>query len=263
MGGLGNQFFQIATAYAYAKKEKAILQIKHITQNGNRPVYWDTLLTKIKPYLVDSLPSTLEHWYEPMATQYAEIGPLTSQGKYLNGYLQSSKYFVNDAIKQEIKDLFQPDASLLLAVQQKYQHLMENKDRVVIVHARRTDYLKAADCHGPLDGSYYKKALDSIIKTIPNPIFLLSSDDNSFWQEIKDDISAVYQQEHLILERETDINTFVLLQQFNNVIMSNSTFIWWTTWMADAKNVIAPAKWFGPTGPSFYEDIYEAHWVRI
>jgi hypothetical protein len=263
MGGLGNQLFQIATAYAYAKKEKATLQIKHIMQNGNRPVYWETLLTTIKPYLVSSISSTLEQWHEPMATQYAEIGPLSSNGKYLNGYLQSSKYFYNDTIKQEIRALFRPDTSLLLAVQQKYQHLMENKDRVVIVHARRTDYLKAAACHGPLDGSYYNKALDSIMKIIPHPIFLLSSDDNTFWQEIKEDISVVYQHEHVILEGETDIHTFALLQQFQNVIMSNSTFIWWTTWLAGATTVIAPAKWFGPTGPSSYEDIYEAHWARI
>jgi len=52
MGGLGNQLFQIASAYAYAKKENGILQIIKITENGNRPVYWNTLLKKVESYLV-------------------------------------------------------------------------------------------------------------------------------------------------------------------------------------------------------------------
>jgi len=45
--------------------------------------------------------------------------------------------------------------------------------------------------------------------------------------------------------------------------MSNSTFIWWTTWLANAQQVIAPSKWFGPTGLKHYEDIYEPHWLRM
>ena len=67
---------------------------------------------------------------------------------------------------------------------------------------------------------------------------------------------------HMILE-ESDINTFALLQQFKHFIMSNSTFIWWCVYLADAKNVIVPAKWFGPAGPQLYEDIYEPNWVRM
>ena len=62
---------------------------------------------------------------------------------------------------------------------------------------------------------------------------------------------------------DTDINTFIILQQFNNFIMSNSTFIWWVVWLADAKNVIVPSKWFGPDGPSKYNDIYEDNWTKI
>ena len=33
MGGLGNQLFQIATAYAYASKTGGVLQIPHILDN--------------------------------------------------------------------------------------------------------------------------------------------------------------------------------------------------------------------------------------
>ena len=114
MGGLGNQLFQIAAAYAYARKNSGSLQIIHKLDNGNRPVYWETLLQKVKPYLVSSIPSTLEQWSEKLPTMYADMGPLLPQGKYLNGYLQTSKYFYNDTIHHTIRSLRNPNRDMLI-----------------------------------------------------------------------------------------------------------------------------------------------------
>ena len=253
MGGLGNQLFQIAAAYAYAKKQNGILQIVKKLDNGNRPVYWDSVLKKIEPYLVNILPD-LEHWSEKDATVYTEIGPLLSPGKYLHGYLQSSKYF-NDC--SEIKELFTDDTRTD-QMKTKYKFLCDNKERVIVVHARRTDYITFKEVHGPLDVCYYKKALDQMLPKIDNPILVLTSDDNSFWDEIPD-----IKKYNCVIIHDTDINTFYLLQQFNNFIMANSSFIWWVVWLSNAKNVIAPSKWFGPQGPHNYEDIYEPNWIRI
>lgn len=262
MGGLGNQMFQIASAYAYARKEGGTLQIIHKLDNGNRPVYWETLLQKVKPYLVTSIPSTLEQWSEKLPTMYEDIGPLPSQGKYLNGFLQSSKYFYDDTIKQEIKELCTPHDSCVEEVKSRYAYLLENKERVVVMHARRTDYITSAYIHGPLTGAYYREAVRRMMQRIENPIFLLCSDDQSFWNEIRNDIAPVFEKEHIMLE-DSDIHTFVLLQQFQNFIMANSTFMWWCVWLSDAKNVLAPSKWFGPYGPAPYDDIFEENWERI
>jgi hypothetical protein len=263
MGGLGNQLFQIATAYAYARKESGQLCVYKKKDNGNRPVYWDTILKKIQPFLVENIPTTLEPWYEINPTTFSEIGQLTNHGKYLNGYLQSSKYFYNDTIKQEIKELFKSDPLLIKMIREKYDIICESAERVIVVHARRTDYNIHSNFHGPLTGRYYKDALQMLLPKIENPIFLLTSDDNNFWSEIKSDIEPIFDHQYLILDDETDINTFILLQQFQNFIMSNSTFIWWAVWLSNYKNVIVPAKWFGPEGPQQYEDIYENNWERI
>jgi len=263
MGGLGNQLFQIAAAYAYARQMNGQLQIIHKRDNGNRPVYWDTVLHRIQPYLVEAIPSWLTVWNEPQATEYREIGPLPANGMYLTGYLQSSKYYPTTMIKDEIKRLFRPTTELIASVNDKYAYLIHNKERVVVIHARRTDYITFRDFHGPLEGSYYKEAVKRIISRVEQPIFVLCGDDVSFWNDIRNDIPAVFENDHVILENETDIRTFTLLQQFHHFIMSNSTFIWWCVWLADAKNTIVPAKWFGPTGPKEYEDIYEDGWERI
>ena len=261
-GGLGNQLFEIAAAYAYAKKEKGDLQILHIHECGNRPVYWESLLQKVKPYLVSSLP-TLEQWHQGPATIYKSIDPLPPSGIYLNGHLQTSKYFYDEDTKNDIRELFRPSSALEEEVKAKYKYLWENKDRVVVVHARRTDYLKnqiMIDTHGPLSSAYYKEAIQRMKEKVADPIWVLTSDDNRFWIEIESDLGV---HAPIILMNESDIHSFVLLQQFNHYIMSNSTFIWWCVWMANAKHVIAPSKWFGPLGPYPYEDIYELHWIRI
>jgi len=262
MGGLGNQLFQIAAAYAYARKMGGMLQIVHKLDNGNRPVYWETLLQKVKPYLVRSIPSTLEKWTEKWCNMYADMGSLSSQGKYLNGYLQTSKYFYDDTIKQEIKELYTPHNSYFEESKSRYAYLLDQKDRVVVMHARRTDYLKAAAIHGPLTGAYYCEAVRRIMERVKNPIFLLCSDDQTFWNEIREDIAPVFKHEHIVLE-DDDIRTFVLLQQFHHFIMANSTFIWWCVWLSDAKNVMVPSKWYGPEGPTQYDDIFETNWERI
>jgi len=264
MGGLGNQLFQIASAYAYAKRENGRLQIIKKTDNGNRQVYWDSFLKSVQPYLVHSLPPRIEQWRgEYESTKYVEIPPLPKNGIYLNGYLQSSKYFYNPQIKQEIKELFRQDPSILNQLKVKYQYLFENLSRVVVVHCRRTDYITAYECHGPLTGQYYTQAVEKLLSNVENPIFLLCGDDNRFWSEISDSISEVYKREYITLNNESDIDTLVLLQQFKHCIMSNSTFIWWAVWLGNFTNVIAPSKWFGPTGPKQWEDIYEPSWIRI
>jgi len=259
MGGLGNQLFQLAAAYAYAKKEGGKLCIRHITENGDRPVYWDTLLHRIQPYLVASLPH-LPIWQESLPTMYQEIGPLFPSGLQLHGYLQTSKYWKER--KEEIHALFSADDTLVSSLSPTYQYLLDNKDRVVVVHARRTDYLKTpghVQFHGPLTGDYYRRAISRI--QVTNPIWVLTSDDNRFWTEIESDLVGIHTP--ILLMESSDIRAFALLQQFQHFILSNSTFIWWCAWLSGATDVIVPSQWFGPTGPHPFDDIYEDHWVKI
>lgn len=264
LGGLGNQLFQIASAYSYARKNNGNLVIPYIKKSGNRQVYWDTLLKNLEKYLVNNFnTSGMDRFEEDCPTEYKDIGTLSIKGKFLNGYFQTSKYFYNDEIKDEIKSLFRPDSSFFDSIRDKYSDILDEKviDRVIVIHSRRTDYLKFPEYHNPLDGDYYKRAVQSILEKVENPIFLLCGDDNSFWRQIQNDIPQVFQNHHIILN-ENDILTFTLLQQFKNFIISNSTFIWWCVWLSkDTKNVIAPSRWFGPKGPKRYSDIYEPSWI--
>lgn len=264
MGGMGNQMFQVAAAYAYAKRENGTLQIRYMDRhekNDGRDIFWDSVLIRARSCLVTRLPP-LPIWKEISPITYTVIPPLTDDGVYLSGYLQSSKYFGDEESKKAVKELLCADDEQKHDICVKYKPFVDQKHRVVVMHARRTDFLQHAAVHAPLMGEYYREAVQRVLKKIENPIFLLASDDNSFWPHIESYIPEVFSHEHFTVH-ESDVQTMYLLQQFENFVMSNSTFIWWIVWLADAKNVWTPKKWFGPRGPTEYEDIYEPTWEKI
>lgn len=253
MGGLGNQLFQLAAAYSYAKK--GTLRILHSTENGSRPFYWDSICHAFLPYLVDTLPSTLTSWHEPLPTMYTAIPSLPDGGIHLHGYFQTSLYHVD---KEEIRSLFA--SSCVQSVQEAYHTLLAQSHRVIVVHCRQTDYLTHREIHGPLTMDYYRRAIEKARSWVEDPLFLLCGDDPSFWSPLCAELpSTTYH----VLEEPSDVRTFLLLQQFRHFIMSNSTFIWWCVYLSSSDHVIAPAQWFGPKGPSPFHDIYEATWIQM
>lgn len=264
-GGLGNQMFQIATACAYAKRTGAELRLlRKKPQPDSRPaMYWDSVLSKWNAHIVDTLPS-LPVLCEKVATQCMQLPSLPETGLYLEGYWQSAKYFqgAEDVIRQKMS----ASPEQVGAVQKKWGWILEAKDRVVLVHARRTDYIPAAAFHGPLTANYYKQASEKMLEYVENPIFLLVSDDPQFWSEIRSAVPAFQKYDTIQLQTPNDVETLTLLQQLQYFIIANSSFSWWGAWLAgsDAR-VIAPTKWFGPTGPKphEYDDIYEPHWIRV
>jgi len=268
MGGLGNQMFQLATAYAYAKKNNGnLLILRNKIEYDGRSLYWDNILHRFQDFLVDILPDNLEQWNESSPTEFCIIPPLTYKGIYINGYLQSPKYFSDNKIQEEIKELFKPSETIMCNIQSRFGLLLKNKERVVVIHARRTDYLKneyMINYHGPLSINYYNEAIKKISNDIEDPIFILAADDPLFWTSIINELPQLNNRNIYILDDSNEIIILSLLQQFQYFIIANSTFSWWAAWLSkDTKKVIAPTKWFGPTAPQNYKDIYMPSWELI
>lgn len=275
MGGLGNQLFQIAAAMAHAHREGAqfMIQQQENGENGHRGFYWDTLLSSFIPHLRPSLPLSLvslELWNGGPATVYRPLTPLPppshSPGRHLHGYFQSSRYFGGASTKDRLRRLFRPSSDVEHAAFHAYPDLMRQAHRVIVLHARRTDYLQHAAFHGPLPMSYYQQAVDRCLseKWVEDPLFLLTGDDPTFWANLPMDLPAVHKRPHICLQGESDIRTFALLPQFRHFILSNSTFIWWCAWMARPPvRCIVPKQWFGPAGLLEWEDVYEPGWIRL
>jgi hypothetical protein len=258
-GDLGDQLFIIASSYSYSKRENATLNIlKTKKSKPNYPVYWETLLKKIKPYLIEKYPDNYSYkkykiWNEICPISYENI--VSEESIYLNGKMQSYKYFIN--YKEDIKYLFKPESFLVNFTRNKYKFLMEQKDRVIVIYLSKKQYYNDPSFY-KINIEYYKKAIRLFVDNKPNPLFLLCvEEENELLDELK---SYINNSEYYIL-KDDEFITFTLLQEFNNFIMSNCSFIWWCIWLSDFKNVIVPKEWYN--NYKDYKDFYDDKWIQI
>lgn len=279
MGGLGNQMFQVAAAFAHALKHRSrlMLDIQKEVQDSRPTMYWDSVLHRFRHFLSPSIGCVKErsiHWYEKESTVYSKLPELHAHNLYLRGYFQSPRYFTE--IHSLIRDMFRPSASLIQHIRTSYNHLLDSemRERVVVVHARRGDYMAAADYHGPLPYSYYVQAMLEIQTRHGHsntPLhYLLVGDDPLFWVDALPHLplgrkdSTYHTFEILSPTDVNEVECLALLQQFRQFILANSTYSWWAAFLAGPETtVIAPAQWFGPKGPSSWEDIYMPDWIRV
>jgi hypothetical protein len=87
-GGLGNQLFQIACAYTFAKQHNKELLITHTPLCGKRAAYWTSWTHAFSHLAVDDafLRQTVEkgvHRYEEVGMKYRPIPSITC---ILDGY---------------------------------------------------------------------------------------------------------------------------------------------------------------------------------
>ena len=248
VGGLGNQMFEIAAAYAYCKRQGMRLVISADTGGiPKRPTYWTTFLVNCKRYIGSASPGPL--WCEP-SFSYKKI---PEGATALQGFFQSSRYFAD--CTADIRELFTPSEAVRDTVRTKYSYLLSHHP-YVIMHVRRGDYFhKGAEHHGILTPAYYKRAM----ALFPDAFFIVVSDDPAWCRE------QPWLSGTVILEESDECVALHFMTKFSNYILSNSSFSWWAAWLSTAnkKRVIAPDTWFGPGGPTRWADVYEPDWIRL
>jgi hypothetical protein len=269
LGGLGNQMFQIAAAFAYARRHGGKFLLEEAKRHSDRrAIYWDSALYRFYHVLGDRIDEKpLAKMYDRASTVFTNIPPLPPQGLWIEGYFQTGLYFAE--IRREMLYLMQPSASVLRHIHDTFSELLAEADRVVVVHCRRTDYCESdwnIRFHGPLSVEYYRTAMERMCSEIADPVFLLCGDDPLFWVNNMNELPALKTHKFHMMTNESDINTLALLQQFSHFIIANSSFSWWAANLASLHKkprVIAPAQWFGPAGPTRYEDVYDPSWEKV
>ena len=100
VAGLGNQLFELATAYELSIKYNRKLIVCINNGARNRGTYWDNILSFFKPYLVDDKTfqnlkkkSTKYSWAVTKFHYKEIILNKNIQSYCLEGYYQSHKYF--------------------------------------------------------------------------------------------------------------------------------------------------------------------------
>ncbi len=185
-----------------------------------------------------------------------------AKSAHLSGYWQTVKYFesVRPAIRQEFQ-LREP----LSDRSQKLASEMALPD-TVSVHVRRGDYVASAASeayHSVCEPAWYGRALAEVSSRADITRAYVFSDDIEW---ARSNINLTVPCEFVPPSpRELDFEDMVLMSRCQHHIIANSSFSWWGAWLSDKTPsvVVAPARWFGPTGPTDTQDICPSQWIRV
>lgn len=272
IGGLGNQLFQIANGYALAKEHN----LKLVFSNDNyragwhtrddRPPIWDGYLKDKRDhfnvYSPDQLSAIPWSIFYENGFYYKPIN-LSKDYPYhkVSGYFQSSQYF--NKYKEEIRSLLQvPDNVLSIAKDILEQNSVTNVNDFIVAHVRRGDYLMHQAVHHTTSVNYFNTARSYIENSRGNKHKVVWVSEDPQW--VNDNLKT---EGDVIISNSDFIIDFAILSMFPDIILSNSTFSWWATWLNPlshtTRHICCPDKWFGSDGPQDYETIFEDNWIRI
>jgi len=257
--GIGNQLFQFSFAYALSRKFNYELILSPILYVGQFKFFIKRLLQKeVRTFqlplmlnedikivpgknLADRLLQNEVVLLEEFRHNQGTIDAYFLQKKdiYLRGYWQNPELFLEYA--SEIRDRIKPRIQFSL----EYGRLSNMLDESYVgIHVRRGDFLTNS-AFGACRLNYYLNAIKLIESKVTNPKFFIFTNDKE-WVE-RNLASMENVKIYLTTNKQNpDIEEFYLLSQFRSIIISNSTFSWWSAYLGTAsdKVVIAPKKWF-------------------
>lgn len=253
-GGLGNQLFQIFTAISTALDNNYkfvfnYLMPKNLKDHASKS-YRDSIFRFIRRMELNK-----KQWniYNEISFNFNKINiDKNLDNILLNGYFQSYKYFDHNK-KKILKYLNMEENKYLKNYNCITKILGEN---TVAIHVRRGDYLDYPLYHYNLTEIYYKKALRHFNNQKFS--FIIFSDDIEYCKNSKifDKLNKI----HFVEEKDTIFN-FYLMMFCQNIILSNSSFSWWATYLSNKNKVIAPGNWFGINGPKNIKDLFLPTWI--
>ena len=217
-GRLGNQLFQYAVCKSVALKNKYEY---HIPRD-----FLGVTQLKLKCDLgVDN--KTVESVFSQTSENiHSDIFNI-SDNTLISGFFQSEFYF------EEIKNIIKKDFSL--EFDQKSEDIINkyNPDEYCYMHIRGGDY---KDIDWLLPKKYYENAKNIILEKNKNIKFLIITDDVDYSRSI------FPEHDHISNDIFTD---FYILTKCKYMIMSNSSFSWWTTYLNENyKIILGPKRWF-------------------
>jgi len=169
----------------------------------------------------------------------------------LNGYFQTYEYVsrITDSRKNTPLFKLKSVGSAYLELEKRILNL-----KPVVLHIRRGDYLDSRNIHsiGALSDDYFM----GILKTYgtERPVWVFSNDSNLA------NFSMFPNLEFISTGALTDLEELMLMSKAEDIVISNSTFSWWSGYLSEG-SVTAPAKWF--RGLEDPENLCPASWIRV
>ena len=273
-GGLGNQLFQIFTTISYAIENSKPFFFLNNFQLGNgsngstiRYTYWNTFLSALYPFLrnINEIPQftyITENDFKYQILSKKSINTCT----LLVGYFQSPKYFNN--YKDTIYKLLKIDLKKTIV---KNKILIDfNETTYISAHFRFGDYKKYPNIYTLLTETYYKNALNYILKDELKELKVLYFCENDSVNEVNEIIVSLTNDFPQITfiradSQLEDWEQMLLMSLCQHNIIANSTFSWWGAYLNTnpEKIVCYPGQWFSPEAKKDTSDLFLDDWKKI
>lgn len=262
-GGLGNQLFIFAAAYAQAQRLgcRLVIDASRYSNPDQPHKYGLDFLEDLADETLRFLPRrriplsirrqraahTQYVFKENSTVRYEPSIETITPGTTLVGYFQSWHYF--DGV-----------ADLL------FKRLSSSIGKLapITLHLRRGDYLNAstAKVHGLATADYARRAITLLNALgVVGSVAVFSDEQDRVAREL-DGFPA-----NLIFPDQRGMGALASLQQLassEHMIMSNSSFSWWAAWMMNRRTggyIIAPRPWFADDTAA--SDLLLPNWITL
>ena len=275
MGGLGNQLFQIFTTISCAIKSNNEFKFLALEKLGGgsstlRYTYWNSLLYKLKPFLIQELPSDIKVVSE-YGFQYNDIPIMSYKAKdiMISGYFQSYKYFKDNY--RSIYDIIGIE-NMKQTLLQKLNMSNENLKNTISIHFRIGDYKNMEHFHPIATYEYYENALMHIKSKLGTDekftIMYFCEDIN-----IKEVLTTIHKLQGKFPDFSfirgdsslEDWEQLLLMSCCHHNVIANSSFSWWSAYFNSNKDKIVcyPSVWFGSSANLDTKDLCPPEWVKV
>lgn len=285
LGGLGNQMFQYAFAYALTQKssEEVKLDIESfmlyelrdyelevfnislpvatIDEVNSRKYRRENFLMKVLRKLKRESKPFSDVYLKEAHFHFDEVVLNQANKAFFEGYWQSERYF--KAYREDLLKEFTLKKSLHKKSKAYQEHI--GSCTAISLHIRRGDYISNAhtnSVHGTCSLEYYESAVKYVEERVEHPHFFIFSDDLAW---AKDNLSFIATKTFVELDDNTpDHEEMLLMSLCQHNIIANSSFSWWGAWLNQNidKIVIAPKKWFSDTSINT-SDLIPKTWIRL
>ncbi len=257
LGGLGNQFFEIATTLAHAWDHGAI------------PVFPDLYRHQYKLnehrqsvfFRIDASDTP-----RPYSTAYFDMNWCsTTEIPYVKdqriiGYFQIWNRFHH--YRDKLLELFAPSESVLSYLNKKYSELLSHPN-TVSVHVRTANLAKHLELiHYFVGMEYYKKAMEYF----PEDTLFVVFSDRINWCKVH---FSKLGKNFVFIDGNDEVHDFFLMSMMKHHIIPNSTFSWWASYLNKNpdKITIVPRYWQHPDLFAYPKgqpnDFYMPDWIMV
>lgn len=264
IGGVGNQMFSIAVAYAASCRYNCGFNLIHnqftgCNQGKHPNIYYNNLylhIPRAHPLDIDqgNWISKVLHEGDPLI-HYDRLDAIVESANIITLIGHFQQYTLFSDYKDEIHNLFHLD----IKARSERSNFPDAKDSIII-HVRRGDYVTFRHIHCYLEADkYYKKSLEQIPNYKDRKIFIVT---DASPKEIADEFNFI---DYELVQYSDELDEIAFMTTGEYFIGSNGTFAWWGAFFGKYdERAYFPSNWqVDEEANNKFKTIYIPEWNLI